>query len=197
VLTDAQLGHKVEEMIKISGYKGGKGNFLKAYAEERPDYDRGISDGAEYWRRMKKKLKMTFGDDVTGELIKIDLESWFNMRARMIDFVRSVRGQVGRLMLLSNVHVDGAIYIREGEGRYWSELFDDLVLSCEHLLLKPQKEIYQLVLQRAGYQPHECLFVDDVPANAEGADKAGMRQFVFQNEDQFYRTMAEQYELTM
>ncbi len=112
------------------------------------------------------------------------------MRQPMIDFLGGVQGRVERLVLLSNIHADGARYLRQGEGRVWAWRFDELVLSCEHGLLKPEIEIYELALDAAGVLPGEALFVDDNPANVEGARRAGLASFRFAGEEDFAATLA-------
>ena len=39
---------------------------------------------------------------------------------------------------------------------------------------KPQPEIYRLGAERAGLAPEECVFVDDLRENCEGAEAVGM-----------------------
>jgi HAD superfamily hydrolase (TIGR01509 family) len=39
---------------------------------------------------------------------------------------------------------------------------------------KPGPEIYRLTADRLGVRPDECVFVDDIPANVEGARAVGM-----------------------
>jgi 2-haloacid dehalogenase len=52
--------------------------------------------------------------------------------------------------------------------------FRDVVVSGEEQLLKPEPEIYELLLARNGLRAHECVFVDDNVANVSGAEAAGM-----------------------
>jgi putative hydrolase of the HAD superfamily len=195
VLTQDQREDKVAEMMGILG-AGERESFFAAYWKHRVDYDRGVADGAAYWKRIAADLGLRLADPAIGELIRADLESWFNMRPRMFGFLERVRGRVGRLVLLSNVHVDGASFIRGGEGRPWSSLFDELVLSCEHGLLKPEKEIYELALGAARVPPGEVLFVDDIPDNVAGARRAGMSSFRFSGEEDFAAALERDYELT-
>lgn len=50
-----------------------------------------------------------------------------------------------------------------------------VVLSFEVGLMKPQPEIYQLVCDRLGVEPHQLLFVGDtMKADVEGPRKAGL-----------------------
>lgn len=52
--------------------------------------------------------------------------------------------------------------------------FEDVVVSGVEGVLKPGPEIYRLFLARNGLQAAECFFIDDSPANVEGARAVGM-----------------------
>ena len=54
------------------------------------------------------------------------------------------------------------------------KLMDGIVVSGEEHLLKPDIRIYQTLLDRYHLRAGECLFIDDSPANIEGARKAGL-----------------------
>ena len=65
-----------------------------------------------------------------------------------------------------------------GSGRYdresFPDLFDGVVISGEVGLHKPQPEIFRLGAERIGLPPEECVFVDDLRENCEGAEAVGM-----------------------
>jgi putative hydrolase of the HAD superfamily len=65
-----------------------------------------------------------------------------------------------------------------GAGRYdraaFPELFDGVVISGEVGLHKPQPEIFRLGAERIGLDPEDCVFVDDLRENCEGAEAVGM-----------------------
>jgi epoxide hydrolase-like predicted phosphatase len=87
----------------------------------------------------------------------------------MIDALRRARAAGLRTGLISNSW---------GRGRYdrdsFAELFDGVVISGEVGLHKPEREIFELGAERAGLQPAECVFVDDLRENCAGAEAAGM-----------------------
>ncbi len=195
VLTQDHRLEKVDEIMARLGLSCPRATFLEAYYAERFDYDRGVAEGVDYWARVARALGVPFAPSAFPDLVRLDLESWFNMRPSMIDFLGQARGRVGRLVLLSNIHIDGARYLREGAGRAWAAHFDELVLSCEHLLLKPEREIYELALDMAGVLPSKALFIDDNPDNVEGALSAGLSSFRFVDEIDFQATLARDYEL--
>jgi len=56
------------------------------------------------------------------------------------------------------------------------------VISYKEHMVKPDVRIYRLLTDRYGLVPSECLFVDDVPANVEGARRAGLQGLVFEGD---------------
>lgn len=53
-------------------------------------------------------------------------------------------------------------------------LFDDVVISGEVGMHKPNPDIYLLAAERLGVPPASCVFVDDLRENCEGAEAVGM-----------------------
>ena len=60
-----------------------------------------------------------------------------------------------------------------------SEHFDGILVSADWKLLKPQHEIFELLYETFSLDPTECWFVDDSPANIDGAIVTGMCGTVF------------------
>lgn len=64
--------------------------------------------------------------------------------------------------------------------KYWSQsplfpYFDDAIFSCNVGLLKPDRQIYVLAMQRLNVSPEQCLFVGDGGSNELcGAKSVGM-----------------------
>jgi putative hydrolase of the HAD superfamily len=87
----------------------------------------------------------------------------------MLAAVRRARAAGIRTGLISN---------SMGAGRYdrsaFGELFDGVVISGEVGMHKPQPEIFLLGAERAGVEPGDCVFVDDLRQNCEGAEAVGM-----------------------
>ena len=88
---------------------------------------------------------------------------------RMLEAVRAARRAGVRTGLISNSW---------GAGRYdrssFEALFDGVVISGEVGLNKPDAAIYELGAERIGLPPAECVFVDDLRENCEGAEAVGM-----------------------
>lgn len=64
------------------------------------------------------------------------------------------------------------------------DLFDAVVLSGEEGIAKPHPRIYELIAERLGVKPSECVMIDDLPENCAGADAAGMRSIFYVSNEQ-------------
>jgi putative hydrolase of the HAD superfamily len=96
----------------------------------------------------------------------------------MVEGVRRARAQGVRTGLVSN---------SMGAGRYdrstFHELFDGVVISGDEGMHKPQPEIFRLGAERIDLPPEECVFVDDLRENCEGAEAVGMTAVLHRGAD--------------
>jgi putative hydrolase of the HAD superfamily len=91
------------------------------------------------------------------------------LEARMLDLVRELRASGLKTSLLSNSW---------GVGDYprllFGDLFDDVVISAEVGMRKPEERIFRLAVDRLALSAAECVFVDDVEGNILAAKELGM-----------------------
>ncbi len=64
------------------------------------------------------------------------------------------------------------------------ELLDDMVISGEVGLVKPDPGIFQIMLARIGRPAKECLIIDDSLPNIQQAEKMGFSVIHFQSPEQ-------------
>jgi putative hydrolase of the HAD superfamily len=122
------------------------------------------------------------GMDLPAEEFNTLWSSHFTVHEAVLPRVEGLVGRV-RLVLLSNTNVLHMAWIKPRLpllGR-----FDDLVLSCQVGLVKPEPAIYQEALRRAGCQPHEAAFFDDIPEYVQAANALGLRGHVFTTAEAF------------
>lgn len=97
----------------------------------------------------------------------------------MYELIEELKGKGYGIYLLSNAS------LRQHE--YWpnieaSRFFDGKLISADEGIIKPQPEIYRLMLERFGLKAEECFFIDDLPANIEGAFCCGIPGAVFHDD---------------
>ena len=60
-----------------------------------------------------------------------------------------------------------------------NNLFNDLVISSEVGMIKPNPQIFEIALDNLGVQPSEAIFIDDWPSNIEAAKEVGIHGILF------------------
>ena len=105
--------------------------------------------------------------------------------AGMAELVEELKQNGYGIYLLSNAS------IRQHE--YWPKIpgwqfFDGKVISADEKIMKPHPDYYRIALERFGLKPEECFFIDDVPANIEGALFCGISGAVFHKDISLLRS---------
>jgi putative hydrolase of the HAD superfamily len=100
----------------------------------------------------------------------------------MIDLMREAKESGHRMGLLTN-------NVREWEPLWRSmlpvdEIFEVVVDSGFVGCRKPDREIYDITLERMGVPAGECLFIDDIDVNCEAARELGMSAVHYEHNDQ-------------
>ena len=98
------------------------------------------------------------------------------------DLVRALHARGVPLFVITNFSADfwPEFHARE---RDFLDLFDDIIVSGEVRLLKPDPAIFYLALDRFRLHPQGALFVDDRLINVEAAQAVGMRARLFTTAD--------------
>ncbi len=78
-----------------------------------------------------------------------------------------------KLIALSNVNSSHWDYLLDQKWGF-IEYFDDLILSHEVHMTKPEKKIFQYTIEKAGCTPEEILFIDDGLNNVVSAKQLGI-----------------------
>lgn len=100
----------------------------------------------------------------------------------LLDHIAALK-QNYKIGVLSNV---GTAWIRE-EFLTPSEvaLFDDMVLSFEVGVSKPDPQIYLLACQRLGVEPQQAIFVDDLAPYCLAAEELGLKSVQYDDFTQY------------
>lgn len=90
---------------------------------------------------------------------------------RLVAYLRGLRPRY-QTALLSNFmdELPDVISVRHP----MADAFDLVVCSAFEGMMKPTAAIYERTLARLGRQPAEAVFIDDAPANIEGARQVGL-----------------------
>lgn len=61
-----------------------------------------------------------------------------------------------------------------------ADAFDEIIISCEEGITKPDPEIFYRALARLGRKPEEAVFIDDFLHNVQAAQAVGLSAIHFQ-----------------
>ncbi len=100
---------------------------------------------------------------------------------QLLAFIRDELKPVFKIGFLSNVARDRMQELFTPED---IALFDDVVLSFQVGLAKPDPKIFKLASERLGVRPEECLFVDDLARYLVGAEEVGMKTMHYRDNEQ-------------
>ncbi len=154
--------NKIESGLGEGFIEAYKNNYLEIHRS----FERGDMPEDEFINRM-----LTFLNH------KVDKETFckyyseiFTINEDMVALLPKLKENY-RLVLLSNTN---SIHRKYGWQKYeFLKLFEKLILSYEVGAVKPEEKIYKSVEAYTKELPEKHIFIDDIPAYAEGAQKAG------------------------
>ncbi|PHR21698.1 MAG: hydrolase [Sphingopyxis sp.] len=89
-----------------------------------------------------------------------------------LEIVRALAERDIPLFAISNFGAESWAQFRPSAPIF--ELFSDIVISGQEKLIKPDRKIFELALQRFARSPEQCLFIDDRLDNIETAEALGL-----------------------
>ena len=107
----------------------------------------------------------------------------FNLRTEImfpldqnVRLLPELKKQGFKLYFLSNFPID--IFEEIKTGYYFFRYFDGGVISSEVKFSKPDRRIYEILLEKYLLTPEESLFIDDIEINVRAAEGLGMKGLV-------------------
>ena len=100
---------------------------------------------------------------------------------RLLSYIKELSSDY-KIGMLSNAssHWVKDVFLSKDE----MKLFDDILLSVEVHMVKPQPEIFSLAAERLGVELSACVLVDDGSINCDGAVAVGMQAVLYKSFEQ-------------
>ena len=170
-LGNVLIRFKPEEFVNKNIKKEYREKFFNVIfkGQEWADLDRGVLEYSDAVKIFSEKIpecsseiKKLFDNYILDVLEPIE---------KNIEIMKSLKGKY-KLFVLSNFHYPAFDYIFKN----WEffKYFDGKIVSGHCKLLKPEKEIYELLCSTYSLNPIECVFIDDTKANIEAAEEFGI-----------------------
>ena len=132
--------------------------------------DRGYVTREEYLRTVAELTGST------PEEIEQAIDSNHVRNERLMNYLKELKPDF-KVGMLSNIGED--VMARIFTQQELDELFDTVVLSSQVHMVKPEPAIYEYTAAQLGVHPEECVMIDDLIANVEGAKLAGMHAVLY------------------
>jgi putative hydrolase of the HAD superfamily len=149
------------------------------------DYESGRMSSVEFLRSVRELCTLR----CTDQELQSAYEDMFSPNASVCALIPSLKPHY-KLLLGSNTTELHSAHFRKQFAETFHH-FDGLVLSHEVGARKPRPEFFLHAQRLAGSKPEECLFIDDLPVNVEGARALGWKGIVYRAGDDLRRGLQE------
>lgn len=155
-----------------------KKNFSKILEE----YETGKINTDEFYNKCKKLLEL----DISQQEFENAFTSIFTHKHPIPELVKKLKPnyKIGLISDINPLHLDNNL-----KKAINMDLFDSQSLSFEIGIKKPDKRIYEDCLSKLGVKAEECIYIDDIKWNAEGASKLGFYGIQYENYDQLIKEL--------
>lgn len=86
--------------------------------------------------------------------------------------VKKYHDQGYQILVLSNY--SRTMFEQVASKFHFFQYVDGMVISCQEGCIKPEPQIYRILLDRYGLKAEECVFIDDLPVNRNAAEDFGI-----------------------
>jgi putative hydrolase of the HAD superfamily len=125
------------------------------------------------------------GVKMTPEEIRKEVDSYLKLDSKLIGLIMKLKHKGFKVALLTNA--GASFFEREVYVKYpdFKKLFDEIIISSEIGMVKPNKDIYLYTLEKIGSKPEDCILIDDSKINIEGAGRVGIKGHLYTDLETF------------
>ena len=154
------------------------------YHQDWIDFDCALITEKEAIKRARKRLEISLDD--ANELFKQTKHS-LHLIEETFEVLKKVKAKNLNAYCLSNISPELFKYVSDRHDLF--DLFDGIVTSGVENVGKPGKRIFEILFERYGLNPEECLFIDDSAANTKTAEGFGVTTITFKGTSDCYQTI--------
>jgi len=181
VMTTCATPTRVREIVEANGLPWQA--VLDGFKRHRHDYDIGDITVHQFYERTWGDAGVKVASDVQAEIELADTTSFLYANGETLAWMRDLKARGYRIGILTNMPHELAPLFKKHFADFIA-LAETTVISSEVHLVKPMREIYDLVRGNLGVAADEICFFDDSPLNCRGAEEAGWRTVRFESVDQ-------------
>lgn len=150
----------------------------KEHAKYEKDFQKGKINESVIWEEICNKLKIPVPNlsSIWGEAVEFS----FRNNKHIINIAKGLKSNGYKLGFLSNTEIPALDFFKKQK----YDFLDVAVFSCIEGYVKPEKEIYEITLNRLRVKTEEAIFIDDRVIHIEGAKKLGINTILFKDAKQ-------------
>jgi len=141
-------------------------------------FQKGLIEERTFWQKVCKELNRP--EPKRNSLWGDAFRSAYSPRAKVFALASALRNKGYKTAFLSNTELPAMDFFHQL--RY--DMFDVLVFSCAEGTQKPEREIYEVTVEKLGSAPEQAVLIDDKPQFIKGAQQAGLNGILFENLEQ-------------
>jgi len=157
--------------------------YIKAHKKFWAEFQTGSITEDVFWGRVCGELGAA---TPKGSLWGCAFAAIYRPREEMFALAASIKKNGYKTALLSNAEAATMEYFH----RQGYDMFDVLIFSCAEGTKKPEREIYELTLERLGIKANESVFIDDRQRCIEGAKAVGLNTILFGSAEQVKKELS-------
>jgi HAD superfamily hydrolase (TIGR01509 family) len=148
--------------------------FRKAYFENNYLINKEGASKEVFWAAVLEDLKKSDRLSVLLDYVNNIPKGIIN--EDVVEVIAKLKKAGLKLGLVSNETLEGGEKIKQTEV---AKYFDQILISAEVGLMKPQREMFELMLKKLDVRPEEFIFVDDAEKSLENANEIGFTPLLF------------------
>jgi len=141
-------------------------------------FHKGKISEERFWRQVSGKLGRPM--PTARSLWYEAFRSAYVPKLQMFHLVSSLHDNGYKTALLSNTELPAVDFFH----KWGYDMFDVLVFSCIEGMVKPDRRIYEITLERLRSKAGQAVFIDDRQDYIRGAQEVGLKTILFKSIDQ-------------
>jgi putative hydrolase of the HAD superfamily len=176
----------MDELAAMAGVK--RDDLESLVWEFRGEYDRGLLNGREYYRKILEHLGVKPPEGALEKMAEIDMYSWKRVNPETVKLMEELKKAGVLVAILSNMPHDFLAWARKTIPVF--SLPHVGIFSCEAFSIKPEEAIYRKLLAALGCRGEEVVFFDDIPENVNKARELKINAFLWKDPENARQELA-------
>lgn len=181
VIINLDINKTISEFNKLSAIPFDHIYTQKEQIDLFNQLDKGVISTKDFFNELRSKVGFAGPEE---KLLKAWNAMLLDVPEHRLDTLVTMKHNYNTYLLSNTCEPHIEAFEKELEDEYgiknFDDYFDKVYYSCRIGMRKPDKEIFEFVLQQHDLKPEETVFIDDSPQHVKGAGECGINAFLLQ-----------------